>query len=136
MGANATSLAILDAHGRVVTFVRPDVPAGWQPPDGCTAVPDDELPEGWERAPDNSPVPQSISARQIRLWLVRNGVSLATVEAAINAIPDAVTRESVRVEWEYAPYVERTHAWLVPMAAALGMNESQVDAAFREAAAL
>jgi hypothetical protein len=81
-------------------------------------------------------VPQSISARQIRLWLVRNGVSLATVEAAINAIPDAVTRESVRVEWEYAPYVERTHAWLVPMAAALGMTESQVDAAFREAAAL
>jgi len=136
MGANATSLAILDAHGRVVTFVRPDVPAGWQPPDGCTAVPDDELPEGWERAPDNSPVPQSISARQIRLWLVRKGVSVATVEAAINAIPDAVTRESVRVEWEYAPYVERTHAWLVPMAAALGMNESQVDAAFREAAAL
>jgi hypothetical protein len=136
MATHATSLAILDAQGRVVTFVRLDVPEGWQPPEGCTAVPDDELPEGWERAPDNSPVPQSISARQIRLWLVRNGVSLATVEAAINAIPDAVTRESVRVEWEYAPYVERTHAWLVPMAAALGMTESQVDAAFREAAAL
>ena len=136
MGANTKALAILDSHGRVVTFVRLDVPEGWQPPEGCTAVPDDELPEGWERAPDNSPVPQSISARQIRLWLVRNGVSLATVEAAINAIPDAVTRESVRVEWEYAPYVERTHAWLVPMAAALGMTESQVDAAFREAAAL
>jgi hypothetical protein len=130
------SLAIVDSECRVVAFVRPDVPEGWQPPEGCTAVPDDELPEGWERAPDNSPVPQSISARQIRLWLVRNGVSLATVEAAINAIPDAVTRESVRVEWEYAPYVERTHAWLVPMAAALGMTESQVDAAFREAAAL
>jgi len=130
------SLAILNALGQVVTFVRPDVPEGWQPPEGCTAVPDDELPEGWERAPDNSPVPQSISARQIRLWLVRNRVSLATVEAAIDAIPDAVTRESVRVEWEYAPYVERTHAWLVPMAAALGMTESQVDAAFREAAAL
>ena len=130
------SLAILNALGQVVTFVRPDVPEGWQPPEGCTAVPDDELPEGWQHAPDNSPVPQSISARQIRLWLVRHGVSLAMVEAAINAIPEAVTRESVRVEWEYAPYVERTHAWLVPMAAALGMTESQVDAAFREAAAL
>lgn len=136
MGANATSLAILDAQGRVVTFVRPDVPAGWQPPDGCTAVPDDELPEGWQHAPDNSPVPASISARQIRLWLVRHGVSLAMVEAAIDGIADAVTRESVRVEWEYAPHVERTHAWLVPMAQALGLTADQVDAAFREASTL
>lgn len=133
MGASATSLAILDAQGRVVTFVRPDVPAGWQPPDGCTAVPDDELPEGWERAPDTSPVPQSVSARQIRLWLVQHGISLATVEAAIDSIPDQQTRDTVRVEWEYAPYVERTHPWLVPMAQALGMTEAQIDQAFREA---
>jgi hypothetical protein len=47
-----------------------------------------------------------------------------------------MTRESVRVEWEYAPHVERTHAWLVPMAAALGLTEAQVDAAFREAVTL
>lgn len=87
-------------------------------------------------APPSPPVPQSISARQIRLWLVQHGVSLATVEAAIDRIQDAVTRESVRVEWEYAPYVERTHAWLVPMAKALGMSEAQVDAAFREAVTL
>ena len=136
MGANTNALAILDSHGRVVTFVRLDVPEGWQPPEGCTAVPDDELPAGWQHAPDNSPVPQSISARQIRLWLVRHGVSLAMVEAAINGIADAVTRESVRVEWEYAPTVERTHAWLVPMAQALGLTAEQVDAAFREAATL
>jgi hypothetical protein len=81
-------------------------------------------------------VPQSISARQIRLWLIRHGVSLAMVDAAIDGIPDAMTRESVRVEWEYAPHVERTHAWLVPMAAALGLTADQVDAAFREAVTL
>jgi hypothetical protein len=81
-------------------------------------------------------VPQAISARQIRLWLVRHGVSLAMVDAAIDGIQDAMTREAVRVEWEYAPHVERTHAWLVPMAAALGLTEAQVDAAFREAATL
>jgi hypothetical protein len=82
------------------------------------------------------PIPPSVTARQIRLWLVSHGVSLAAVEAAIDGIPDQQQRELVRVEWEYAPYVERSHPTLVPLAAALGMSEAQVDAAFREAAIL
>jgi hypothetical protein len=82
------------------------------------------------------PVPESISARQIRLWLVRNGISLAQVDAAIDAIPDQLQRDSVRVEWDYAPYVERTHPMLVPLAAALGLTEQQVDQAFVEAATI
>jgi hypothetical protein len=61
---------------------------------------------------------------------------MATVEAAIDSIQDAATREAVRVEWEYAPYVDRSHAWLVPMAAALGFTSEQIDQAFREAATL
>ncbi len=77
-----------------------------------------------------------MTARQIRLWLVSHGVSLATVEAAIDAIADTTTRETVRVEWEYAPYVERSHPWLVPLAAAIGLDEAAVDQAFREAAVL
>lgn len=81
-------------------------------------------------------IPESVSARQIRLWLVQHGISLAAVDAAIDAIPDAVTRDSVRVEWEYAPYVERSHPMLVPLAAALGLTEPQVDQAFVEAAGL
>ena len=80
--------------------------------------------------------PASVTARQIRLWLVRHGVSLAAVEAAIDAIPDQATRDSVRVEWEYAPYVERSHPWLAPLATALGLDEAGIDAAFREAATL
>lgn len=82
---------------------------------------------------DVADVPASVSARQIRLWLVRSGISLAAVDAAIAAIPDQMTRDSVRVEWEYAPYIERGHAMLVPLAAAIGLTEAQVDQAFREA---
>jgi hypothetical protein len=82
------------------------------------------------------PVPESVTARQIRLWLVRHGVSLAQVDAAIDAIPDAQAREEARVEWDCAPYVERTHPMLVPLAAALGLNEAQVDEAFRQAATI
>ena len=130
------ALAILNALGQVVTFVRDDLPEGWTPPDGCTAIPEAELPAGWEHAPDTSPVPDQVSARQIRLWLVAHGVSLAAVESAIDGITDQTQRDMVRVEWEYAPYVERSHAMLVPLAAALGLSESQVDQAFREAASL
>lgn len=42
------ALAILNADGLVVTFVRDDVPEGWVPPDGCTAVPEASLPAGWQ----------------------------------------------------------------------------------------
>lgn len=135
-GVLLMAIAILDNLRRVVTFVRDDVPAGWTPPDGCTAIHESELPAGWERAPDTSPVPASVTARQIRLWLVQHGVSLSAVESAIDGIPDAMQRDSVRVEWEYAPYVERSHPMLVPLAAALGLSEYQVDQAFREAATL
>jgi hypothetical protein len=78
-------------------------------------------------------VPTSVSARQIRLWLLRQGISLSQVDAAIDAIPDQLQRDSVRVEWDYAPYVERSHPMLVPLAAALGLSEAQVDQAFVEA---
>lgn len=81
-------------------------------------------------------MPQTISARQIRLWLVSNGYTLAQVEQAIDAISDQQQREMVRVEWEYAPYVERSHPMLIPLAAALGLSEAAVDQAFREAAGL
>lgn len=133
----ANSLAIVrERDGRVVTFVRLDVPEGWTPPQGTRAVPDDELPAGWSMAEDATPVPASVTARQIRLWLVRNGYPLDAISQAIAAIPDAVTRDSVAVEWDYAPYIERSHPWLAPLAQALGLDEANVDQAFREAAAL
>lgn len=87
--------------------------------------------------PGESPVPDSVTARQIRLWAVRHlPGGLAAIDAAIDAIPDQQAREECRVEWDYAPYVERSHPMLIPLAAALGLSESQVDDAFREAAAL
>ena len=85
---------------------------------------------------DRARQPQTVSARQIRLWLVSHGVSLAAVEQAIDGIADQAQRDMVRVEWEYAPYIERRHPMLIPLAAALGLNEEAVDAAFVEAAQL
>lgn len=78
-------------------------------------------------------VPESISARQIRLWLINNGIQLSQVEQAINSIEDPIMRETTKVEWEYAPYVERNHPMLVPLAQALGLTENQIDIAFIQA---
>lgn len=108
---------------------------GWMPrvrDDGNWTL----LPDSTDDLPELPAVPASVSARQIRLYLIGAGISLASVDAAIDAIPDAQTRDRVSVEWEYAPYVERTHPMLIPLAAALGLSETQVDDAFREAAGL
>ncbi len=129
-------IAIVDSRGFVQTFVRADLPDGWAPPDGCTAVSRDDLPAGWQYAPEANPVPPSISARQARLWLIRHGITLAQVDAAIASIPDAVTRESVRVEWEYGTEVHRDSQWLAALGPALGLDAATLDAAFREAAGL
>jgi hypothetical protein len=86
-----------------------------------------------QQAVDDS-VPASVSARQIRLYLLRHGISLAQVDAAIDAIPDQLQRDSVRVEWDYAPHIERSHPMLPPIAQALGLTD--IDAAFREAATI
>jgi hypothetical protein len=78
------------------------------------------------------PVPETISARQIRLWLINNGIELSQVESVINNIEDPLTRETIKVEWEYAPYIERNHSMLIPLAEALGLTQQEIDRAFLE----
>lgn len=129
-------LAILNAAGQVVTFVRPDVPPLWGPPPGCTALPADQLPSGYSLAPDATPVPFAISARQARQWLVRNGRTLAQVDAVIASIPDATVREQVRIDWEYGTEVHRASGFVAQLGAALGLDAAALDAAFREAAGI
>jgi hypothetical protein len=77
-----------------------------------------------------------ISARQIRLWLIQHSISLQSVYDAINNIEDSTTRDSVNIEWEYAPYIERNHPMLVPLAQSLGLSETDIDRAFIEASSL
>jgi hypothetical protein len=83
-----------------------------------------------------APVPGSVTATQIRLWLVRNGISMDQVSAAISAIEDQQERSEAEVLWEYAPYVERTNPLVAAIAGGFGMSDQAVDQAFREASAL
>jgi len=121
----------------VETFVRLDVPSTWAPGPGLLAVPDDELPDGWRMASATlEPVPETITARQARLWLVQHGIALSSIDAAIASIADPVTRESVRVEWEYGADVRRASQWLAALGPALGLDGDTLDRAFREAVTL
>lgn len=77
-----------------------------------------------------------ISARQVRLWLINRGIPLQAVYDAINSIEDQSIRDSVNIEWEYAPYIERNHPMLIPLAQSLGLSETDIDRAFIEASSL
>jgi len=97
---------------------------------------DDGILVGTNQAPPEPPsVPDTVTAVQIRLWLVAHGISLEQVDAAIAALPDA-TREATRIEWEYSVVVRRASSTLVAMAASFGMDAAAIDAAFVEAAGM
>lgn len=84
-------------------------------------------------APSPLVVPDSISARQIRLWLIQQGISLDSVTNSIMALENQMQRDSLLVEWEYAPYIERSHPMLGPLALSLGLTEEDINRAFIEA---
>lgn len=81
-------------------------------------------------------VPDKISPRQIRLWLVEHGISLLNVDAAIANINDDLLREKTKIEWEFSPYVERNHPMINVLGAALGLSEDDINQAFIEASKL
>ena len=83
--------------------------------------------------PEVVPVPDSITATQIRLWLVRNGISMEQVYAAIAAIPDPQSRAEAEVLWEYAPYIERSNPLVEMLGVGFNMDSAAIDNAFREA---
>lgn len=81
-------------------------------------------------------VPETISARQVRLWLLNNNIPLSQVDVAINTISDELLREKTRVEWEYAPYIERNHPLIGSLAQYLGLTSEQIDQGFIDASQL
>ncbi|NSZ61883.1 hypothetical protein G6L16_000875 [Agrobacterium tumefaciens] len=76
---------------------------------------------------------EPITRRQLRLTLVRKGISLAGVEAAIAAMPEGLAKEEARIEWADASTFSRNHPTLLLIAAALGLTEAQIDAMWAEA---
>ena len=94
--------------------------SSWMPP--LVVTPDPAVPNG---------VPASVTARQARLALLGAGL-LDDVEAML-ADP---AHRATRIEWEYATQVERVSPLVDSIGGALGLTSEQIDALFRQAAAL
>ena len=87
-----------------------------------------------EYNPPIEPTPPSpITRRQLRLTLVRNGISIAGVDAAIAAMPDGLAKEEAQIEWADASTFNRDHPTLLLIASALGLTDEQIDAMWAEA---
>lgn len=74
-----------------------------------------------------------ITKRQLRLTLVRNGIALSTVEAAIASMPGGLPKDEAKIEWADASTFNRTHPTLLLIASSLGLTEAQIDTMWREA---
>lgn len=80
--------------------------------------------------------PPPLTARQLRLGLIANGISLSAVDTAIANIEDATARASAQVEWEYASLFVRAHPLVDQIGAALGLAPEEIDAMWQGASTL
>jgi len=76
---------------------------------------------------------QPLTARQLRIGLITNGIQLSQVTATINAMPAGQDKEVALVEWEYATTFTRMHPLIATVGAALGLTDVQIDTMWSEA---
>lgn len=76
-----------------------------------------------------------LSPRQVRLGLVLSGISLETIEGAINMLPEP-DRALAKISWEYAVEYERENPIVNSLSLLLGMTPSQVDELWQFASTL
>lgn len=85
--------------------------------------------------PGPPPIPQVISRRQLKEWLIRNDL-YDTVVYIIAQIEDPLEERIALNWWTEAAEIERWHPMVLQITTTLGMNEEQVDDAFRAAGQL
>lgn len=102
----------------------------------CVDVAEEELPESDDEVVAflNPPaITPPITKRQLRLTLVRSGISISSVEDAIASMPEGLEKEEAQIEWADASTFNRDHPTLLLIAAALGLTEAQIDSMWAEA---
>lgn len=77
-----------------------------------------------------------ITPRQLRLALVRSGISLLSVTAALDSLPEGAEKEEAEIEWEYATRYERMAPALLTIAGAIGLTQSEIDTLWAQALAI
>lgn len=81
------------------------------------------------------PVPASVTRRQARQALVLAG-KFDLVQPAIDAIPNALQRKLMQIEWDDSQAFERDRPSLIAIGGAIGLTSAEVDDLFRTAVTL
>ncbi len=116
------------AFGGVDTSaLPPEAGIGWKLINGVWTAPD---------LPPTEPAPlMPLSARQLRLGLLKIGIKPADVAAAIDALPED-QRDQAEIEWDYASEYRRDHPLIATLGQTFGLSADQIDAAWRDAMSL
>lgn len=80
----------------------------------------------WERGRLIFKLPD-VTPRQIRQAMILAGVSMAQIEAAIDAMPEP-NRTLAKIEWEYSTAFIRANPLVAGVGMMLGWTEEQLDA--------
>lgn len=79
-------------------------------------------------APTLGPADYPLTARQLRLGLIRHGIALATVQAAISAIGDGQQRDEAQVYWEFSTVINWSHPMTRGLMALAGITPEDAAA--------
>ena len=82
-----------------------------------------------------STVPQSVTRRQAKQALAATG-KLDLVQPAIDAIPNALQRTMMQIEWDDSQVFERNRPSLIALGTGLGLTSEELDNLFTLAATL
>lgn len=74
-------------------------------------------------------VPESISQMKLRKQLILSGISIASIDALIQSLPQP-NRDLIYTMWEYAVVFDRTNPELNAMAKMLEITPEQLDNIF------
>lgn len=119
---------LYDPRPEVDAVEAPDsVFQGWRLDAGEWIAPEPEPVEPPPLAP--------LTARQLRLGLLKINIKPADVAAAIAALP-ADLRDQAEIEWDYASEYRRDHQLIATLGEYFGLSAAQIDTAWRDAMAL
>lgn len=78
----------------------------------------------------------ALTARQLRLGLLKAGISPSTVTVTLAAMPAGPDRDEAQIEWEYATTFNRMHPLIATVGAALDLTDTQIDTMWNAAISL
>lgn len=105
---------------------------------GTLTLPDSTTDAEWAlalAAYSAEPNIPDVTPRQMRQALILSGMSLASIDAAIAALP-APMNSLAQVEWEYSISFQRNRPLVLQMASVFGWSSAQLDALWALAASL